>query len=106
MSYWTLYFRNWESTVWKRPFSHLQNPIDMKAFSGMRYVGVPMPSPKIVDALLALETQKVPSLPVAALILGAVSQVETLIEVVDRVCDPVFRHPIKTTTDCARCPLP
>ena len=52
-----------------------------------------MPSPKIVDALLALETQKALSLPVAALILGAVSQVEALIEIADRVCDPVFRHP-------------
>ena len=60
-----------------------------------------MLSPKIADALLALETQKTLSLPAAALILGAVSQVEMLIELADRVCDPVFRHPIKTTTDCA-----
>jgi len=59
-----------------------------------------MPSPKIVDALLALETQKNLSRPMAALILGAVSQVESLIELADRVCDPIFRHPIKTTTDC------
>jgi hypothetical protein len=58
-----------------------------------------MLSPKIADALLALETQKTLSLPTAALILGAVSQVETLIELADRVCDPVFRHPIKTTID-------
>jgi hypothetical protein len=64
-----------------------------------------MPSPKIVDALLALETQKVASLPVAALILGAVSQVEGLIELADRVCDPVFRQPIKTKTNCGSCPL-
>lgn len=66
-----------------------------------------MPSPKIVDALLALETQKVPSLPVAALILGAVSQVEGLIELADRVCDPVFRRPIKnkTATNRGSCPL-
>ena len=63
-----------------------------------------MPSPKIVDALLELDTQKVPSLPVAALILGAVSQVDGLIEVVDRVCDPVFR-PIKAATKCGGCPL-
>ena len=49
-----------------------------------------MPSPKIVDALLALETQKTLSRPMAALILGAVSQVEGLIELADRVCDPVF----------------
>jgi len=59
-----------------------------------------MPSPKIVDALLAVETQKALSLPVTALILGAVSQVETLIELADRVCNPVLRHPIKTT-DCS-----
>jgi hypothetical protein len=64
-----------------------------------------MPSPKIVDALLALETQKVASLPVAALILGAVSQVEGLIELADRVCDPAFRQPIKTKTNCGSCPL-
>lgn len=31
MSNRTLYFRNWESTVWKRPWLRLQNPIDMKA---------------------------------------------------------------------------
>lgn len=58
-----------------------------------------MPSPKIVDALLAAETQKALSLPVAALILGAVSQVETLIELADRVCNPVFRDLVKRT-DC------
>jgi hypothetical protein len=59
-----------------------------------------MLSPKIADALLALETQKTLSLPMAALILGAVSQVETLIELADRVCDPAFRQAIKTMTDC------
>jgi hypothetical protein len=59
-----------------------------------------MLSPKIADALLALETQEALPLPMAALILGAVSQVEALIELADGVCDPVFRHPIKTTTDC------
>lgn len=59
-----------------------------------------MPSPKIVDTLLALETQNALSRPMTALILGAVSQVEALIELADRVCDPVFRHPIKTTPDC------
>jgi hypothetical protein len=58
-----------------------------------------MPSPKIADVLLALETQNAPSLPMAALILAAVSQVEALIELADRVCDPVFRHGIKTTTE-------
>jgi hypothetical protein len=60
-----------------------------------------MLSRKIADTLLALETQKTLSLPTAALILGAVSQVEILIELADRVCDPLVRHRIKTTTDCA-----
>jgi len=55
-----------------------------------------MPSPKIVDALLALERQKTLSRPMAALILGAVSQVEALIELADRVCNPVFRRPNET----------
>jgi hypothetical protein len=63
-------------------------------------VGVPMPSPKLTNAFLALEAQKNLPLPMAALILGAISQVEALIEVADRVCDPVFRHPISTTRDC------
>lgn len=58
-----------------------------------------MPSPKIVDAMLAIETQKALSLPMAALILGAVSQVEALIELADRVRDPVFRQPVKSTND-------
>jgi hypothetical protein len=64
-----------------------------------------MPSPKIMEVLLALETQKAISLPVAASILGAVSQVEALIELADRVCDPVLRHPTKTTTDRVSCRL-
>jgi hypothetical protein len=51
-----------------------------------------MTSLKIADALLAPETRKVLSLPIAALILGVVSQVETLIELADRVCDPAFRR--------------
>jgi hypothetical protein len=58
-----------------------------------------MPSPKIVDALLAFETQQGLSLPMAALILGAVSQVESLMDLVDKVGDPVFTHRLKTT-DC------
>lgn len=55
-----------------------------------------MPSPKIADALLALETQRALSLPVAALILGALSQVESLIELAARVCDPQFGRASKT----------
>jgi hypothetical protein len=49
-----------------------------------------MPSLKIAHALLAPETQNALSLPMAALILGAVSQVESLIELADRVCGPYF----------------
>jgi hypothetical protein len=60
-----------------------------------------MSSLKIAHALLAPETQKALSLPMAALIVGVVSQVEALIELADRVCDPVFRRSIKTTTDSA-----
>ena len=52
-----------------------------------------MTSPQIADALLTLETRKSLSPALAALILGAVSQVESLIELAERVCDPVFRHP-------------
>ena len=50
-----------------------------------------MPSLKIAQDLLAPETQKALSLPTAALILVAVSQVEAVMEIVDRVCDPLFR---------------
>ena len=59
-----------------------------------------MSSPKIADALMALEPQKTLSLPLAALILGAVSQVEALIELADHVCNPVFRRSVRTTTEC------
>jgi len=55
-----------------------------------------MPSPKIAPAILASETQTALSLPMAALILGAVSQLETIIEVVDRVCAPLFCGAMKT----------
>jgi hypothetical protein len=51
-----------------------------------------MPSPEIVHALLAPETQKALSLPTAALILGALSQVDNLIELAERVCNPVFHR--------------
>jgi hypothetical protein len=61
-----------------------------------------MPSPQLAHAFLAPESQKDLSLPLATLILGAVWQIETLIEIADRVCDPEFRRSIKkTTTDAA-----
>jgi hypothetical protein len=55
-----------------------------------------MPSLDVAQALLALETPKALSLPMAAVILGAVSQVETVMEIVDRVCDPFFGGSVKT----------
>ena len=53
-------------------------------------------SVKIVHAFLDPETL---SLPLAALITGALSQVETTIELTNRVCDSVFHRSIKTMTD-------
>lgn len=58
-----------------------------------------MPSLKMAHALLAPETQNALSLPMAALMLGVVSQVDSLIELADRVCGPVFQRGVKTTTD-------
>lgn len=56
------------------------------------------PSLKVVHALLDPETRKALSLPLAALITGAFSQVETTIELANRVCDSVFHRSIKPTT--------
>jgi hypothetical protein len=56
------------------------------------------PSLKVVHAFLNPQTRKVLSLPLAALIVGAVSQVETTIELANRVCDSVFRRSIRPTT--------
>jgi hypothetical protein len=57
------------------------------------------PSLKVVHALLDPETRKALSLPLAVLITGALSQVETTIELTNRVCDSVFRRSTKTATD-------
>jgi hypothetical protein len=57
------------------------------------------PSLKVVHAFLDAETPKALSLPLAALITGALSRVETTIELTNRVCDSVFHRSIKTTTD-------
>ena len=59
------------------------------------------PSLKIVHAFLDSETRTALPLPLVALITGALSQVETTIELTNRVCDSAFRRPIKTTTDSA-----
>ena len=57
------------------------------------------PSLKLVQAALAPETCKALSLPLAALITGALSQVESTIELTNRVCDSVFNRLSKTMTD-------
>ena len=58
-------------------------------------------SVKVVHAFLDPETRIALSLPMAALIAGALSQVETTIELTNRVCDSVFHRSIKTATDSA-----
>jgi hypothetical protein len=47
------------------------------------------------------ETRIALPLPLAALITGALSQVETTIELTNRVCDSVFHRSIKVKTDSA-----
>jgi hypothetical protein len=59
------------------------------------------PSLKIIHAFLDPETHIALSLPLAALITGALSQVETTIELTNRVCDLVLHSSIKTMTDSA-----
>ena len=57
------------------------------------------PSLKMVRALLNPEARKALSLPLALLVTGAVSQVETTIELTNRVYDSVFRRSNTTATD-------
>jgi len=59
------------------------------------------PSLKIVHALLDPETHIAVSLPLAAMITSALSQVEATIELTNRVYDSVFHGPIETMTDSA-----
>jgi hypothetical protein len=59
------------------------------------------PSLKAVYSCLDPETPKALSLPLAALITGALSQVQITMELTNRVCDSVFQRSIKTTTDSA-----
>ena len=59
------------------------------------------PSLKVVQALLDPEARNALSLPLAVLITGALSQVETTIELTNRVCDSVFRRSSKTATETA-----
>jgi hypothetical protein len=59
------------------------------------------PSLKTVHAFLDPEIRTALPLPLVAWITGALSQVETTIELTNRVCDSVFLGSIKTTTDSA-----
>jgi hypothetical protein len=59
------------------------------------------PSLKMMQAFLDAETRSALSLPMAALITGALSQVESTIELTNRVCDSVFHRSMKTSTDSA-----
>ena len=51
---------------------------------------------KVIHAFLNPETRKALSLPLGALIVGALSQVETTIDLTNRVCDSVFYRQNKT----------
>ena len=57
------------------------------------------PSLKMVQAFLHPEARKALSLPLALLLTGALSQVETTIELTNRVCDSVFRRSNKATVE-------
>jgi hypothetical protein len=57
------------------------------------------PSLKIVQAFLDPETRKALSFPLAVLITGALSQVETTIELTNRVCDSYFASQSRRPTD-------
>jgi hypothetical protein len=59
------------------------------------------PSLKIVHAFLDPETRQALPLPLVALITGALSQVETTIELTNRVCDSVFYRSSKTTNSAS-----
>jgi hypothetical protein len=75
----------------------LQNPIYVRQIPHEHNLQeFSMPSLEVAQALLGFETQKALSLPMAAVIFGAVSQVETVMEIVDRVCDPFIGGAVKT----------
>jgi len=60
------------------------------------------PSLNVVRTLLHPETRKALSFPLAVLVMGALSQVDTTIEIANRVCDSVFHRSVE---DRAECPL-
>jgi hypothetical protein len=81
----------------------LQNPIHVRQIPHEHTLQeFSMPSLEVAQALLGFETQKALSLPMAAAIFGAVSQVETVMEIVDRVCDPFFGGAVKTANSTQR----
>jgi len=49
------------------------------------------PSLTLINAFFDSETRNVLYVPLAAVVLGALSQVETAIELADRVCDQYFQ---------------
>jgi hypothetical protein len=61
-----------------------------------------MLSLEIARALLSTETQQNLSLPTAVLILGALSQVESLIDLAERICDPLLRRSTTMTDSAVR----
>jgi hypothetical protein len=62
------------------------------------------PSLKMVHAFLDAETRKALS-PLAALITGALSQVESTIELTNRIYDSVFDRSLKTTDSAIGSPV-
>ena len=61
------------------------------------------PSLKMVHEFLDAETRKALSLSLATVITGALSQVESTIELTNRVCDSVFARSLKTTDSAIGC---
>jgi hypothetical protein len=59
------------------------------------------PSLKVIHALLNPEMRKALSLPLTALITDVLSEVETTIELTNRVCDSVFHGVNQTNTPSA-----
>jgi hypothetical protein len=57
------------------------------------------PSLKMMNTLLNAETRNVLSVPLVALILSAVSQVEATMELTNRVCDRYFAFPTRQAFD-------
>jgi len=59
------------------------------------------PSLNVAQALLHPETRKALSLPLATLFAGALWQVETTIEIANRVCDAVFHRSMDDRPECS-----